>query len=589
MAQAILGSHEGLVLADHDMGDSVEEDGPGTHLTGRQGRVDGCLPVIRSRQPPRVLEGIHLAVEDRRCSLDAPVVAPTHNLITNQKGRAYGDAALLETQACFGNRDLEALEAHRPEATSLPYSGAVPRIAVAGPSSVVTDAAVAVGEEGGSVVDVAIVAALTAMCTEPGVCGPGGGGFLAIDLPDRDPVVIDGYMTYPGLGFVGEPVVREVSMSYGGGVTTLVDAGSIAVPGVFAGMDLASTMFGAAPWGLLMEAVAQAVEHGFPLSAPCYLYLNEGAAPIYLNDPVARDALFDGDHSHPQGTNIVFPGLANTLRHIGQEGAEVFYLGDLGQAIVEDLAGRGGKLTMADLKTYQAVARPPIMGRLGDWRLAHNPPPAVGGQTVDRTLELTVGSGAAARANALVQAFEERRTGAPRSASTISVAAADEDGGVVAGSFSAGYGSGLIPEGTGMLMNNALGELELVDGHGEPGERLPSNMAPTVARSNHQAVAVGSPGADRITTAVATTVLRLAEGDSLQQSIDYPRLHPEFGDFGVRLAVEPGQDLAGIEYEIREFDRAHMYFGGVNGAALLDGHLRAHADARRTGSVGFTA
>lgn len=445
------------------------------------------------------------------------------------------------------------------------------------------------GEEGGSVVDVAIVAALTAMCTEPGVCGPGGGGFFAIDIPGEDPVVVDGYMAYPGIGFEGEPVLREVSMAYGGGVTTLVDAGSIAVPGVFAGLDLASRMFGRAPWSLLMETVAGTVEDGFPLSAPCYLYLNDGAAPIYTSDPVARDALFAGDRSHPEGGTIVFPGLGETLRNIGAEGADVLYRGDLGAAMVDDLAGRGSQLTMRDLETYQAVARAPLASRRGDWRLAHNPEPAIGGATVSRVLELVGGPGPALLAEALVQAFQERRPAGLRSPSTISIAAADDDGGVVAGSFSAGYGSGIIPEGTGMLMNNALGELELVEGPGHPGERLPSNMAPTVGRTAEEAVALGSPGADRITTAVATSLLRLSAGDSLQQAIDHPRMHPEFGPFGVRLAVEPGQDLEGVAYEIREFEAPHMYFGGVNGTGLLGGRLRAHADARRTGSVAFTA
>jgi len=282
----------------------------------------------------------------------------------------------------------------------------VPRIAVAGPSSVVTDAAVTVGEEGGSVADVAIVAALTAMCTEPGVCGPGGGGFLAVDIPGEDPVVIDGYMSFPGIGFEGEAVVREVSMEYGGGVTTLVDAGSIAVPGVFAGFELTSQMFGQAPWSLLMDVVAAAVDDGFPLSAPCYLYLNDGAAPIYTSDPVARNALFVGDRSHPQGHRIVFPGLAGTLRHIGEEGARSFYQGELGRAMVNDLAERGSRLTMADMESYQAVARAPVLSRLGNWRLAHNPAPAIGGVTVARVLDLADGGGVKARAMALVEAFE---------------------------------------------------------------------------------------------------------------------------------------------------------------------------------------
>lgn len=464
-------------------------------------------------------------------------------------------------------------------------------MSIAGPSSVATGAAADIGEQGGSVVDVAIVAALTAMCTEPGVCGPGGGGFLTIDLPGHDPVVIDGYMAFPGRGFSGDPLVTEVEMPYGGGVRTLVGAGSVAVPGVFAALGFASQMYGRAPWSELMESVAHVVEDGFPLSAPCHLYLNDGAASIYANDPVAREALLDGDGSKPLGSPIVFPGLADSLRHLGREGPADFYEGDLARAIVSDLEARGGQLTLEDLATYEAAVRRPVESTLGRWRFDLNPAPAVGGITVAHVLE-TLSQGdpddALDVARALVSVFQDRRSSALRSPATISVAAADEEGGVVAASFSAGYGSGVIPGGTGMLMNNALGELELSDGPGEPGQRMVSNMAPTVARSGPDAVAVGSPGADRITTAVATTLARLAAGDGLREAIEHPRAHPELGEWGVRLAIEPGLDLAGAPYPLRPFDTPHMYFGGVNGAGLMGGELVAHADARRTGSVTFT-
>jgi gamma-glutamyltranspeptidase/glutathione hydrolase len=467
----------------------------------------------------------------------------------------------------------------------------VTRIAVAGPSRVVTDAAAAVGSAGGSVVDVAIVATLTAMCTEPGVCGPGGGGFLTIDLPDHDPVVIDGYMAYPGKGFDGSPSMGEVTMAYGGGVTTLVGAGSVAVPGAFASLEAASKGYGRVPWRDLMEAVAATVQDGFPLSAPCHVYLSDGAAAIYQSDPVARDALLDGDGPKPLGSKILFPGLAATLRHIGEQGAQDFYSGDLARSIVADLTARGGQLTLEDMGSYQALVREPLTRRVGEWDLALNPKPALGGLTVSNVLSSVVDrdlDDEVALARALVGVFEARHAASLRSPSTISVAVADDEGGAVAASFSAGYGSGIIPAGTGMLMNNALGELELLDGRGEPGERLISNMAPTVARCGQDVVAVGSPGADRITTAVATTLVRLAAGDGLAEAIDHPRMHPEFGDFGVRLAVEQGQDLTGLEMPLRLYDTPHMYFGGVNGAGSLDEQLVAHADARRTGSVTFT-
>lgn len=458
---------------------------------------------------------------------------------------------------------------------------------MSGPSRVVTETAVAVGDEGGSVVDVAIVAALTAMCTEPGVCGPGGGGFITVDVAGSAPVVVDGYVAYPGIGFDGEPLMREVTMAYGGGVTTLVDVGSVAVPGALAALDLTWRRFGTVPWRALMEAVAGAVENGFPLSAACNTYLNEGADQIFGHDPACRDALFDAEGPKRVGASIVFAGLAQTLRHLGEQGAADFYVGDLARAVVEDLTERGGQLTRHDMEGYRAIDRPPVRRRRGDWQLDLNPAPAVGGVSVARVLDLARDATEAELASALISVFEERRDGSLMSPSTVSVAAVDDEGGAVAASFSAGYGSGVVPKGTGMLMNNSMGELELLTEEPVPGKRMISNMAPTVARSGGSVVALGSPGAERITTAIATTLASLAKGDDLREAIDHPRLHPEFGDFGIRLATEPGLDLGAMDVEVRGFDTRHMYFGGVNGAALLDGELSAHADSRRTGAVGF--
>ncbi len=452
--------------------------------------------------------------------------------------------------------------------------------------------------------DAAIVASLTAMCTEPGVCGPGGGGFLTIDLPGHDPVVIDGYMAYPGLGFEGEAVLRRVTMEYGGGVTTLVGAGSVAVPGAFAALEKASLMFGVAPWAELMEVVASTVEGGFPFSPSCRFYLTDSGPVIFSDDPVAREVFYDGDRLRDAGETLVFPGLADALRWIGEEGAGVFYRGELGRRIVADLADRGGRLTIEDLVSYRAVARKPLSVELAGWNIEINPPPAVGGVTMALALADIASAGENTPeiwAEALVDAFRVRseeldldrleesahevlaRRGL-LSPSTVTVATADGENGAVAATFSAGYGSGVIPAGTGMLMNNSLGELELVEGvRSRPGERMLSNMAPSVARRGDDVVAVGSPGADRITSALVVTLACLVAGQSLEEAIEHPRVHPEFGEWGVRIAAEPGLDLEALHHPVRWFDGLHMYFGGTNGAGLLDGELRAHADPRRHG------
>ncbi|MEA1902616.1 MAG: gamma-glutamyltransferase [Actinomycetota bacterium] len=485
----------------------------------------------------------------------------------------------------------------------------MPRMAIAGPSGLVTDAAARIAEVGGSVVDAAIVAALTAMCTEPGVCAPGGGGFLTIDILGNRPVVIDGYIAQPGKGFEGEPVGREIWMEYGGGMTSIVGSGSVAVPGVFAGLAMASDMFGVAPWRELMEMVAMTIEDGFPLGRAAHHYLTYAGEPIFSHDETVRTALFNGDRLLEVGEPVLIQGLASTLRYIGEEGASVFYKGDLGHAIADDLASSGGQLTRKDLETYEAIPRTPLTINLRDWRLDVNPPPAVGGVTVAIALKAAAESnlsGPPAWAEALVSAFQIRsdelephhdlskaaehvllRAGL-QSPSTISIAAADDEGGAVAGTFSAGYGSGVAPAGSGLMMNNGMGEIELCLGGlkaEHPGRRMMSNMAPTVARRGPDVVAIGSPGADRITSALMVTLEWLVAGMNLEEAIEHPRVHPEFGDWGVRIATEPGLDLDGIHYPVRSFADLDMFFGGVNGTALEGGELHGHADSRRQGSV----
>ena len=140
-----------------------------------------------------------------------------------------------------------------------------------------------------------------------------------------------------------------------------------------------------------------------------------------------------------------------------------------------------------------------------------------------------------------------------------------------------------------MFMNNSVGEIELLPGGFDaqkPGERMMSNMAPTIARGSNRVLALGSPGADRITSALTITLARaILGGDDLAGAIDHPRVHPEFTDTGVRPAVEKGIDLGAFRGEIREYAERHMYFGGVVGSALEGTTLTAYADPRRVGAV----
>ena len=178
------------------------------------------------------------------------------------------------------------------------------------------------------------------------------------------------------------------------------------------------------------------------------------------------------------------------------------------------------------------------------------------------------------------------------SPSTVHTSAVDTEGLACASTTSAGYGSGVMIPGTGLWLNNSLGELELLPDGGralETGSRLPSNMVPTIARRDDGAVlAVGSPGASRITTSVAQVLHNFVQlGMPLREAVAHARLHVEVFEGEPTVAFEPGVPIEPFDdLVLRRFPDMSMYFGAV-GAAMWDpvGGLFDAADPRRDGMV----
>jgi gamma-glutamyltranspeptidase/glutathione hydrolase len=178
------------------------------------------------------------------------------------------------------------------------------------------------------------------------------------------------------------------------------------------------------------------------------------------------------------------------------------------------------------------------------------------------------------------------------SPSTVHTSAVDTEGNACSITVSAGYGSGAIVPGTGMWMNNSLGEVELIaEGfHGlAPGTRMSSNMSPTVARRPDGSVlSVGSPGASRITTALAQVLINFLHlGMSLREAVAHPRMHVEVFGGEPTIAFEPGLPVEAFDGMVaRRFPDLAMYFGGVQ-AALWDpiAGLYGAADPRRSGGI----
>jgi gamma-glutamyltranspeptidase/glutathione hydrolase len=147
-----------------------------------------------------------------------------------------------------------------------------------------------------------------------------------------------------------------------------------------------------------------------------------------------------------------------------------------------------------------------------------------------------------------------------------------------------------MPEGTGLWLNNCVGELELNrrgPAAGPPGTRLPSNMCPLIARRGERVLAAGSPGADRITTALHQFLVNFMQFDlGLDAAIAHPRLHVDISQAECRVACEPGLDVSDVEFPIFFHAGPSMYFGGV-AAALYDpgSGFEVAADPRREGGT----
>jgi len=510
------------------------------------------------------------------------------------------------------------------------------RLAIAATSELAAQAGAHVADAGGNAVDAAIAAILVSINTEPGMCSLACGGYMTVWPAGGDPVTLDGYVTAPGSGSDPLPESRrnawDVHMMYGGGVTTTIGPDSVGVPGGVALFGAGSKNFGAIPWRVLFEPVVAATRAGFPLPEASHHYLEHSAEPIFGGSPDGHAAIFRPDGQLREvGETIRVPHLDDTLERIGRLGPDEFYTGAIGRQIAQHMDEHGGRLNESDLARYRIETRPCLMIDSGSdvghrWRIATNPPPAVGGTVLAAMLRIvnreSISGWDAAAIRSVVDAqrialgfrreyldlsddvdadaarlLQLAATCDPvtalQSGSTCHASAVDDTGLACAVTVSAGYGSGEMPAGTGLWLNNCLGELELNRrglGIGPPGTRLPSNMAPTTARAgNGTILAIGSPGADRITTAMLQVLVGYLQiGLSLDEAIRLPRAHVEFPDEGVRVACEPGLPIDDVTIPHRCFDALSMYFGGVSAAAWspTDGFTVA-ADPRRTGGTWY--
>jgi gamma-glutamyltranspeptidase/glutathione hydrolase len=297
--------------------------------------------------------------------------------------------------------------------------------------------------------------------------------------------------------------------------------------------------------------------------------MNEGAR-IYSP---SGSLLQEGDLLHQ-------PGLVSALEAIADEGAVSIYSGTIAGVLLELMEERAGLVTRDDLIAYEARWTDPFELDFRGYRLRTRAglsdlPVAL------RRLGPLRGRSEPERALALVEALRVEASGN----GTTNLAVLDADGSVCVMTTSLGLGSGDFLAGFDLHLNSMLGESDLVTGPLQPGERMESMMAPTIAfDTSGVALAAGAAGGTRLRSALLQVVAAvLDEALEPELAVDRPRLHPA-GDV---VHLEPGfgdETLAALEsagLQPRVWPARHHYFGGVSAVTPS----AAAADRRRSGAA----
>jgi gamma-glutamyltranspeptidase/glutathione hydrolase len=435
--------------------------------------------------------------------------------------------------------------------------------------------------EGGSAADAAVAASLASCVGETVMTGLlGGGHAIYHDARTGKTANLDCFVAVPGLG--GErrdAQLLELAVPFGSElVHYAVGIASCGVPGVPAGLDALWQAHGTLPWAQLVEPALRLAADGVPLPA-AHASCLEMLAPVMTMNEGRRiysptgSLLQEGDPLHQ-------PGLVSALETLADEGAAAAYTGTLAEALLNLMDERGGLVTAEDLRAYEARWSDPVEldfhGATIRTREGLNGLPEV----LTRLAPLH-GKDEPERVLALVEALGSEGV----ASGTTNLAVLDAEGNVCVLTTSLGLGSGDFVRGYDLHLNSMLGEADLIRGPLEPGERMASMMAPTIAfEDGRLALAVGAAGGTRLRSALVQVVAGiLDERLEAQAVVDRPRLHP-VGDV---VHLEPGfaeETLAAVGaagLEGRVWPARHHYFGGVS----LVTPSGAAADPRRSGAA----
>lgn len=507
---------------------------------------------------------------------------------------------------------------------------------VAAGHPVTAEVAAEVLRAGGNAVDAVVAGFFAAIVAEPVLAGLAGGGFLITSGPDGAARLYDAFVNTPKRRRpAAERDFRPIVADFGTAQQEFhIGLGAAATPGILKGVFEAHRREGTLPMHELVAPAAAHARVGVRLNS-LQAYIFSVVAPIYLATSSAR-AIFacptDPRRLVGEGEILRQPDLAELLEALASEGDDLFYRGEVARTIARHCEEGGGQIGLEDLESYRVEMREPLSVDYAGARLLTNPPPSSGGiliafalhllsamapnrhpfgsHTYLRLLARVMESTNRARVEAvagggdyhldaarlldpvLLARYREQVLGrAPAARGTTHISAMDGRGNMAALTVSSGEGCGTVVPGTGVMLNNMLGEEDLNPGgfHRWPADvRLTSMMAPTlVMRPAGARIVIGSGGSNRIRTAILQVLVNLLDfGVDVEEAVSRPRVHFE-NDL---LSIEGGFDAGEVASLIESYPNYHLwddrnlFFGGTHTVVREPGgSFDGFGDPRRGG------
>lgn len=531
-----------------------------------------------------------------------------------------------------------------------------PAAAVASAHPLATAAGLEVMEAGGNAFDAAVAVSATLAVVEPYSSGMGGGGFWLLHRADGREVMVDGRERAPLAAGRDMYLDEEGEVVPGLSMNGPLAAG---IPGQPAALAHIAEKYGRLPLATTLAPAIRAAREGFEVT-PHYRRMAGFRRDVLSTSPAAAATFLKDGDVPPEGFLIRQPALASTLEAMAKQGAAGFYAGEVARALVEGVRKAGGIWSMGDLAKYEVVEREPVRGRYGQFTVTSAAPPSSGGIALVTMLNIldgydlsslepavrnhlvieamrrayrdraeylgdpdfvdipiarlidpdyAAGLRAAIRADrAMPSALLPGYAAESRGTDTTHLSVLDTEGNYVSATLSINYpfGSGFMPEGTGVLLNDEMDDFSAKPGvpnaYGlvgaeanaiAPGKRMLSSMSPTFVTGPDGVAVLGTPGGSRIITMVLLGILEFAEGAAPETWVSAPRFHHQY--LPDKVFFEPGAFTPDVQRALESLGHKlegleHPY--GNMQAILWDrkrGRVLAASDPRVEGRAGVKA